>query len=306
MSEAAVPLPVEPGRGEQRPRWQADLMLVVAAFFFGSTFLVVQDAVADVDVVPFLGVRFMIAAVVLAPIALRRAGSAGELRDGIFAGSTLLAGYVLQTVGLQHTSAATSAFITYMLVVFVPLIGFVTVGRRLHPITFVSLAIAVVGLALLTGGGDTGFGVGELLTLGCAVCFAAHIIVLGEVALRHDPVRLTTIQALTVGVGCGLAGFALGGYDFPASAVAAAAFTGVLATAVAFLLMVVAQQTVSPARAALVLLLEPVFAALLSTLRGEGLGAAGVVGGALILLAVVLDEVLPRRTPLTGTPADRR
>jgi drug/metabolite transporter (DMT)-like permease len=268
-------------------------MLVVAAFFFGSTFLVVQDAVADVEVIPFLGLRFTIAALVLVPVALRRAPSRHELRHGAFAGATLLAGYVLQTVGLQHTSAAASAFITYLLVVLVPVIGFVALGRRPHPVTFVSIVLAVGGLALLTGG-ETGLGRGEVLTLGCALCFAAHIVVLGEVATRHDPVRLTAIQAATVGVGCGIPGLALGGYSFPASAHAAAAFTGVFATAVAFLLMVVAQRVVSPARAALVLLLEPVFAGALSALRGEGLGPAAAAGAALILVAVALDELAPR------------
>ena len=307
MSEAAVPLPPQEdadGRPVATPRWQADAALVVAAFFFGTTFLVVQEAVERVDPLPFLSVRFLIGAAVLGLVAhrrtaartarqaIRRPGTPGELRDGALAGMLLLAGYVLQTVGLQYTTAATSAFITYMLVVFVPFISFATTRRAPHPVTLVGVVLAVAGLVLLTGGADTGFGRGEVLTLGCAVAFAAHLVYLGDVAPRHDPVRLTTVQLATVGVACLVPATVQGGFDLDGSALAAAAFTGVFATAVAFLAMVWAQRVVSPSRAAIILLLEPVFAALLSALVDEPLTAATVAGGALILIAVLLAEVV--------------
>jgi drug/metabolite transporter (DMT)-like permease len=204
----------------------------------------------------------------------------------------LLAGYVFQTVGLQYTTAATSAFITYMLVVFVPLISFATTRRAPHPLTLVGVGLAVAGLVLLTGGADTGFGRGEVLTLGCAMAFAAHLVFLGGVATRHDPVRLTTVQLATVGLVCLVPALVRGGFDFDGGALAAAAFTGVFATAVAFLAMVWAQRVVSPSRAAIILLLEPVFAALLSALVDEPLTAATIAGGALILIAVLLAEVV--------------
>ena len=279
-----------------RPRWQADVGLVVAAFCFGSTFVVVQDAVGEADPVPFLGIRFCIAALALAPLALRRSSTPREVPHGIAAGSALLAGYVAQTVGLQYTTSATSAFITYLLVVLVPLIGYVVLRRRPHRLTLAGVVLAVVGLALLTGGGDTWIGRGEALTVVCAVCFASHIVILGETARLHDPIRLTAIQAATVGVACLAAGAVTGGYGFPAGAWSAAAFTGVFATAVAFLLMVDAQRVVTPSRAALLLLLEPVFAAVLGYATGETLTGAGIAGAALILLAVVVAEVVPARS----------
>jgi drug/metabolite transporter (DMT)-like permease len=306
VSEAAVPLPPQEGADARRittRRWQADAALVVAAFFFGTTFIVVQEAVERIEPLPFLSVRFLIGAAVLglvahrrtalrtAPQVARRPGTAGELRDGVLAGLLLLAGYVLQTVGLQYTTAATSAFITYMLVVFVPFISFATTRERPHPLTLLGVMLAVVGLVLLTGGADTGFGRGEVLTLGCAVAFAAHLVFLGEVAPHHDPVRLTTVQLATVGAACLVPAAVQGGFDLDGGALAAAAFTGVFATAVAFLAMVWAQRVVSPSRAAIILLLEPVFAALLSALVDEPLTAAAVGGGGLILIAVLLAEV---------------
>jgi drug/metabolite transporter (DMT)-like permease len=294
MSEAAVPvpLPVEPA-APPVPRWQADAALVVAAFFFGTTFVVVQDAVEQAEPVPFLAVRFLIGAVVLGMLGRRRPRTAGELRHGALAGGLLLTGYVLQTIGLQYTTPATSAFITYLLVVFVPLVSFVVLGRRPHPLTLLGLVLAVAGLVLLTGGADMSLGRGEVLTLGCAVAFAAHIVMLGETAARHDAIRFTCVQVTTVGLVCLAVSVATGGLAMPSGAVGAAAFTGVFATAAAFYAMVWAQRVASPSRAALILLLEPVFAALLAQVAGDSLPATSLAGGALILAAVVVAEVLP-------------
>lgn len=283
-----------------RGRWdtkRGDLALVAAAVCFGATFLVVQDAIERVEPVPFLAVRFAIGAAVLWPLARRRPATRDELRHGALAGVALLVGYVFQTIGLQYTGSATSAFITYLLVVFVPVLGFVVLRRRPHPITLGAIALAVVGLVLLTdpGGGASGagFGRGEVLTLGCALAFAAHVVILGETAHRHDPVRLAAVQVTVVAVGCALPGLWLGGYRMPAPALAAAATTGLFATALAFVLQVGAQRIVPPARAALVLLLEPVFAGLLAAVTGDPLSATALVGAALILVAVAASEILP-------------
>ena len=276
---------------------RGDLALILAATAFGTTFIVVQRAIDEVQPVPFLAVRFLVGALVLWPIARQRAATPHEVRDGVLAGSTLLAGYLLQTIGLQYTGSATSAFITYLLVIFVPLLGLVLLRRRPHPITVAGVALAVVGLVLLTdpggAGREAGFGRGEILTLGCAVAFAAHVVVLGETAGRHDPFRLAAIQVAVVAAACAVPGLWLGGYGFPASAAAAAIATGLFATAMAFVLQVVGQRTVPPARAALVLLLEPVFAAVLATLTGEALSGGQLVGAGLILAAVTLSETLP-------------
>jgi drug/metabolite transporter (DMT)-like permease len=270
--------------------------LVAAAALFGATFVVVQEGVESAEPVPFIGVRYLVALVVLAPLAASRLrmGDAGLWRDGAAAGLALGCGYVLQTTGLQYTTPSVSAFITYLLVVFVPIISAVVLRRRPHPLTVCGVAIAVVGLALLTGGAGQGFGRGEWLTLGCAVAFAAHVVILARVAPRHDVVALTTVQVATVMVGCGLLGFVTGGYRFGAAGWVAAIVTGIGATAIAFLLQTWAQRIVGPTRTALVLLLEPVFAAALGAVLGERLGVSGVIGAALILVAVLMVEVLPQ------------
>jgi drug/metabolite transporter (DMT)-like permease len=273
-----------------------DLALMGAALCFGGTFLVVKDAIESVEPIPFLAVRFTVGALVLWPIARRRPASPGEWRDGARAGVALLTGYVLQTVGLQYTDSATSAFLTYLLVVFVPILGFVVHRRRPHRLTIAAIGLAVVGMVLLTdpggSGATAGFGRGEVLTVGCALAYAAHVIILGTTAHRHDPFRLTAIQVSFVGLACAVPGAFLGGYDFPASALGAAVATAVVATAAAFVLQVAGQRSVPPARAALLLLLEPVFAAVLAQTRGDALRASQLVGAGVILLAIVLSELV--------------
>lgn len=266
--------------------------LVCAAFFFGTTFVVVKDAVAKSGPVPFLAVRFLIGGAVVWPWAALRPPErdAGVLRAGVLCGAMLSAGYLFQTIGLQYVSSSVSAFITYLLVLIVPLVSAVVLRRPPTAPTVVGIALATFGLYLLNGGHPS-LGEGELLTLGCAVCFAVHILLLAEFAPRYDAVRLNAVQLTVVGVVCLLPGFFTGGYDFPVSVWLAALYTGVAASAVAFGLMVWAQRRVSPSRTALLLMLEPVFAAVAGALAGDHLGVVALTGAALILLGVLLAEV---------------
>src|SRR4051794_11831013 len=135
----------------------AHVAVVAAAVLFGSTFFVVKDAVADVGPVPFLGVRFLIGALVLAPFARggrgRRPRQPGLLRAGALCGLALAAGYLFQTIGLQYTTGSVSAFITYMLVVIVPVLSAIALRRPPGLFTSAGVVLAFVGLFLLTGHG---------------------------------------------------------------------------------------------------------------------------------------------------------
>ncbi|MEZ5178157.1 MAG: DMT family transporter [Acidimicrobiales bacterium] len=186
------------------------------------------------------------------------------------------------------TTAATSAFITYLLVVIVPLIGVVRTRRPPPANVVVGVVLAVAGLGLLSSG-VSGIGQGEVLTMGAALAFAVHLVVLGEVSGRHDPIRLTFWQVLTVGAACLVPGAASGGgYGFDRGVWVAAAFCGVAATALAFWCMAWGQRVVPESQAAIILLLEPVSARILGELAGDHLGPVGLAGAALILAAVVV------------------
>lgn len=276
---------------------RADLALAGAAFLFGTTFLVVQDAVEEGGAIPFLVARFGIGALVLLPLAMRRGRPApGFTKAVLVLGGLLGTGYVLQTVGLQDTTSSVSAFITYLLVVIVPILSAVVLRVSPSPLALVGVGLAVVGLVLLTagaGGGalDTGLGRGELLTLGCAVAFAAHIVALAADAPRFDVVQLNLGQFSVVAVVLFVPGFFAGGYELSGGTFLAAVYTGVVVSAVAFGLQVWGQRQVSATRTALVLLLEPVFAAVLGFVAGERLGVLGALGAGVILVAILVSEV---------------
>lgn len=274
---------------------RADLALVGAAACFGGTFIVVQDAIEQVEPIPFLTVRFTIGAALLWAVAGRRQPTPRERRDGGIVGVSLLVGFVLQTVGLQYTDSATSAFLTYLLVVFVPLLAFVALRRRPHPLSLLAVAIAVAGLVLLTGvvGSGGGFGRGEVLTVACALAFAVQVVLLGEWAPRHDPLRLAAIQVTVVALACAVPGAFLGGYRFTTSAFLGAAACAVVATAGGFGLQVYGQRSVPPTRASLVLLLETVFAGALAAAVGESRTGLQYAGAAVILVAIVVGELGP-------------
>ena len=268
---------------------RAHLAVAAAAVLFGSTFLVVKDAVELAPVVPFLAVRFLIGAGLLVPSARRAGRQTGVLGAGALCGGALLTGYLFQTVGLQYTSSSVSAFVTYLLVVIVPVLAAAGARRPPDRPVVAGVVLATAGLVALTGGGSL-FGRGPLLTLGCAFAFAVHIVLLAEVSPRFDTAVLNVVQLAVVGSACLALGFFTGGYSFPLRAWLAAAYTGAAATALAFSLQVWGQRRVGPTRTALLLMIEPVAAAVLGAAAGERLGVHGVVGAVLILAGIAVAE----------------
>jgi len=268
----------------------AHLALVGAAFFFGTTFVVVNDAVARADPVPFLAVRFLIGAAVVWPLAARRPSTPGVARAGVLCGLALLVGYVFQTVGLQYLSSSVSAFITYLLVLMVPVLSAAVLRRAPSPSTVLGIVLAAVGLFLLNGAA-TSFGKGELLTLGCALFFAVHIVLLAEFAPRYDAIRLNAVQ-LTV-VRCRLSPSRAfhRRVRLPAVRMAGCPLHGRGGLGRRVRAHGVGPATGQPVRTALLLMLEPVFAAVVGAIAGDHLGLLGATGAALILGGVLVAEL---------------
>jgi drug/metabolite transporter (DMT)-like permease len=271
--------------------------LVGVTAIWGSTFVVVKDAIDRMPVMDFLAWRFAIAALVmlaLRPRALSRLSRTGR-RHGVALGVALGAGYIFQTVGLRTTDAAVSGFITGMFVVFTPLAAAGLLRRPPSAGAWAAVLLATVGLGLLSLQG-LHVGKGEALTLMCAVAFALHIVGLGEWSSANDAYALAVVQLSVVAVGCTLGALA-GGLVVPPDLEvwAALALTALLATAVAFVVQTWAQAHLAPTRAAVIMTMEPVFAGAFAALGGEAFGARKLVGSALILTAMLAVELGPRR-----------
>jgi drug/metabolite transporter (DMT)-like permease len=278
-----------------RPSPTAALVGVTA--IWGSTFVVVKDAVHKMPVTDFLTWRFALAALamlVLRPRSVARLGRPGR-RAGVLVGLALGTGYLLQTLGLQHTSAAVSGFITGMFVVLTPLGAAVLLRTPPGRTAWLAVAVATTGLGLLSLHGFA-VGSGELLTLGCAAAFALHIVGLGRWSSSYDAFGLAVVQLLTTAALCALVAVP-GGLVVPpdASVWGALALTALAATALAFVVQTWAQAHLTPTRAAVVMTMEPVFGGVFAVLlAGEVLGPRTLVGAALVLVAMVLTEVGPR------------
>ncbi len=270
---------------------------------WGSTFVVVKDAIERMPVMDFLAWRFALATLAmlaLRPRSVTRLGATGR-RYGVVLGLALAGGYVFQTFGLQTTPAAVSGFITGMFVVFTPLIAGLLLRRPVGGWAWVAVAVATAGTALLSLHG-TGIGTGALLTLVCALSYALHIVGLGEWAGTAEPYGLAVVQLATVTV-LSLV-FALpGGMSAPpdAGVWGALVLTAVAATALAFVVQTWAQSRLSPTRAAVVMTMEPVFAGVFGVVwSGDTLTARTWLGAALVLTAMLLVEAGPPRQGAEG------
>jgi drug/metabolite transporter (DMT)-like permease len=285
----------------ERRRVLAYLALLVAATLFGATFVVIKRAVTLLPPLAFVGWRFWIGAIALCALAVPRGRSLW--RDGMIAGTLLFAGYALQTEGLALTSAANSGLITGLYVVFTPLIAAVVARTRLSGWAVSGTGVAFVGLALLTIRDGVRFDAGDLLTVGCAVAFAIHIVVLSRVAVRHPVIPFTAVQLLVTAVLATSLSWITEGLPMPtADVLPALLLTGLVVTAGAFLMQVWSQTVIGPARTAVILTFEPVSATLLAALLlAERLDAKQWVGAGLILAGIYL--VLARTNEMDTIPA---
>jgi drug/metabolite transporter (DMT)-like permease len=284
-------------------RRRADLALAGNTVIWGSTFVVVKEALNNASPLLFLALRFALAGVALALVFRarwgRRGDAAASLRAGVVAGVCLFAGYAFQTFGLKYTSAPKSAFITGMSVVLVPFLAGLVYGKRPGVSELLGSAVAATGMGLMTLKGPVlSLERGDLLTLFCALAFAAHIVALGHYAPR---VSFELVSVVQVAVAALLAGGSFWWAEahfirWTPAVVSALVITGLLATALAFSVQAWAQRYTTPTHTALIFALEPVFAWLASfLLAGEGLSARAAAGAALILAGILIVELKPIR-----------
>ncbi len=271
--------------------------LLLATAIWGGTFVTVKDSLAGVDTYSFLALRFAVGAVCAGLIAWRLTPAAAAwgaaVRPGLVLGVLLFGGYLLQTLGLEHTTPSRSAFVTGLTVIFVPFVAWRLERRRPPLRSFLAPGLALIGLQRLTGvtwGGE--LPVGDALTLGCAVVYAVHIAATSKVAEGVPPMALTAVQLAVVAVLSTLClPFVDRRFESTGTVWFGVVFTGVFASALAIGLQVWAQKHLSSVRAAVIYSLEPVFALAVAAAVGLGWpGTTELVGGAFILAAVLLES----------------
>ena len=288
-------------------RATANALLLVTGAVWGMGFVAQSTAMEAIGPVFFTGLRFLTAALAVAPLALwemRRARAAGQRalspaqwRNFSLLGTILFASLAAQQIGLLTTTVTNSGFLTGTYVVLVPIIGVVLLREFPHPVVWPAAAVTLAGILLLAGGRLDRLTEGDLWTLACAVLWAFHVIALGRFV--RDASRPFTL-AFTQFLVCGLIGVALAPALEPVSPgliVAAApeiAFAGIVSGGIAFTLQAVAQRHTTAPQAAIFMSTEAPFAALFGALLlAERVPAVGLLGCALILVAILAVELVP-------------
>ncbi|AZC30538.1 Permease of the drug/metabolite transporter (DMT) superfamily [Pseudomonas chlororaphis subsp. piscium] len=289
---------------------KAECVLVLITMVWGGTFLTVQHAMTVSGPMFFVGLRFAAAACIVGLFSLHslRGLTLFELKAGVFIGTAIMLGYGLQTVGLQSIPSSQSAFITALYVPFVPLLQWLFMGKRPGLMPSIGIMLAFTGLMLLSGpsGAALDFSPGEIATLISTVAIAAEIILISTYAGQVDVRRVTVVQLAATSVLSFLMVVPTQEAipDFSWLLLASALGLGAASAAIQ-VAMNWAQKSVSPTRATLIYAGEPVWAGLVGRIAGERLPALALLGGALIVAAVIVSELKTKGKSAEAVEADR-
>lgn len=288
MTLTAVPAQV-------RSRRTAAIALVAVTAVWGSTFGLSKDLLERLPVADYLGPRYLVAAAVLLAVCPRlvRGLTPRTIRIGVALGALYAAAQLLQFHGLAQTEPTVSAFVVAMYVVFTPLFVAVLPGRGVDAATWAAVGVATAGVAVMSLRGWA-FGAGEMLTLVSAALYAVHILALGRWARPEEAFALTFFQLATMGVlltGVGSAD----GLELPGRGdLLAFLYLAAIAGTVTLLVQTWAQGHLESGQAAVLMVLEPVWAAAFGAfLWHEALGPRTVVGGGLVLAAMLMVVARP-------------
>ena len=280
----------------------AQIGMVATTMIWGITFVMVKDALNDAPPFIFATLRFGLA-FIMGLLYLNykiKNINIKEIFGGILCGFLLFCGYGFQNFGLMLTTPSKSAFITSVSVIFVPIFLVIFKLEKVANKIWLIVLFATLGLYILLNPMGGGINLGDILTFGCALSFALHIIYQDIYVNQNiDVTRFFTVQVFFVFLFSLLSSFIFEDYSsivISQRLIVAVSVTGALATFVAIILMIWAQTVLSATKTAIFLSLEPVFAALFSVFfAGEILGIYGWVGGIIIVLSVMSSSfILPK------------
>jgi len=279
------------------------LALLAMTACWGSTFFLIHDLLERVPVTDFLSIRFIIASLAMVAVAPRAMGKLdpSKRKHAIVLGLLYGGAQVLQTAGLAHTAASLSGFITGFYVVATPFFAALILRSRITGMTWVAVFVAISGIGILTLGdvGGHQLGYGEALTFVAALIYALHIVGLGAWSTASDAIGMAIIQAIVIAVITTIAALP-GGITLPdrSGDWLSIIYMAVFAGALALLGQTWAQAHLPPTRSAIIMSMEPVFATFFAVLfGGEVLTLKIFTGGGLVVAAMLIVELVPRRKP---------
>ena len=284
-----------------RRRVTGEAVLVGVTIIWGATFSVTRGGLQFISPLLLIAIRFIGSAVIVAPIlALLGHKFRKAFLPGVVLGLLLAAGYGLQTIGLQYTTAARSAFVTYLFAVFVPPLQRLVTGRRLSPGNLLGLAIVLIGTAILARPWRAGgWNKGDMLTLGAAVTVAFFVVLVDKFSRRHDPILFVPTEFAVAGLVAGVAALVAGAAGIePLRFVPtqelflAIAFLAVIGTVGALGIQTVVQARTTPIRATTIYALEPVFAAFFGrVILTERMEPIEILGASVIVVGVLISQL---------------
>ena len=278
----------------------AFLALLAMTAAWGSTFFLIKDVVTRIPPADLLALRFAIASVALAIIAAPRLHlSRTVLTYGALLGLLYGSAQILQTAGLAHTAASVSGFVTGLYVVATPLLTALILKRRIPRLTWLAAGLATVGLGVLALHGFA-IGYGELLTLIAAVIYAGHIVALGRFSTSETTLSLSLVQLIMITLVSAVAAFWPTGGSAPGIQLPSSVhdwlvvlYLALIASALTMVLQTWAQAHIEPSRAAVIMAMEPVWAAAFAVaLGGERITLRMIIGGLAIVSAMYLLSLI--------------
>ena len=281
---------------------RADLLLLSVAIAWGVTFLMVQDAINSTPVYAFLFFRFALASILMFFIAYKflKQTNKKTILYGVILGVFLFSAFATQTFGLLYTKSSIVAFITGLNVICVPFLGYLLFKEHISKKVFMATIVAVIGLYLLTMSGSLTIGIGEFLTLICAILFALQIIFTGKFSKEVNVFLLVLFQLITVTILSLVFSLTLDNVTFDLNYdytfFKAIIITAVFATVYAFLIQTYMQQFTTASKTAIIFAMEPVSAAIFAYFMiSETLTSIQLSGAVLIVLATIIAEVKFKR-----------
>lgn len=293
---------------------RANILMLITAMIWGSTFLGQNVAMNYMGALTFSGVRFLLGTFALLPIiffylrknklTLLQIFSKRTIAGGIVLGIILTIGINLQQIGIKYTTITNSGFITGLYVILVPILGLI-VGQRTGLGTWIGAILAVIGMALLTLTDHLTISFGDLITLISAFAWGLHVLSAGFLVSRYDPIAVAFIQCLVCSILSLLLAAPLEGLQmsFAQPALLAIFFTGIVSVAISFTLQLIAQKDAVPSHAAVILSLEAVFAAICGAIfLDESLTTRGYIGCMLMFIGMIIAQIWPtKKQPVLST-----